>query len=60
MNRKIAKNRFQEDDPDAPDDTESIKIIKYHKNILGHDKKITKKIYMLKDMTQHIIEVEEN
>ena len=60
MGRKNVKNRFQEDDPDAPDDTENVKIIKCHKNILGHDKKITKKIYMLKDRTQHIVEIEEN
>lgn len=60
MGRKNVKNRFQEDDPDAPDDTENVKIIKCHKNILGHDKKITKKIYRLKDRTQHIVEIEEN
>ena len=60
MGRKNAKNMFQEDDPDAPDDTENVKIIKCHKNILGHDKKITRKIYMLKDRTQHIVEIEEN
>ena len=45
MNKKNdGKNRFQEDDPDAPDDTIMVKIIKWHKNILGYDKKITKKI----------------
>ena len=60
MKRKNYENRFQEDDPDAPDDTENVKIIKCHKNVLGHDKKITKKIYMLKDRTQHIVEIEEN
>ena len=60
MGKKNIKNRFQEEDPDAPDETESVKIIKCHKNILGHDKKITKKIYMLKDKTQHIVEIEEN
>ena len=60
MGKKNIKNRFQEEDPDAPDDTESVKIIKCHKNVLGHDKKITKKIYMLKDRTQHIVEIEEN
>ena len=60
MNRKSGKNRFQEDDPDAPDDTISVKIIKCHKNVLGHDKKITKKIYTLSDKTQHILEIEEN
>ena len=60
MGKRTINNRFQEDDPDAPDNTESVKIIKYHKNVLGHDKKLTKKIYMLKDKTQHIIEIEEN
>ena len=60
MGKRTINNRFQEDDPDAPDNTESVKIIKYHKNVLGHDKKLTKKIYMLKDKTQHIVEIEEN
>lgn len=60
MGKKNIKNVFQEEDPDAPDDTESIKIIKCHKNVLGFDKRITKKIYTLKDKTQHIVEIEEN
>ncbi len=60
MGRKNVKNIFQEDDPDVPDETENVKIVKCHKNVLGHDKKITKKIYMLKDRTQHIVEIEEN
>ena len=60
MGKKNVKNRLQEDDPDAPDDAESVKIIKCKKNVLGHEKHITKKIYLLKDKTQHIVEIEEN
>ena len=60
MGKKNIKNTLQEDDPDAPDDAESVKIIKCKKNILGHEKQITKKIYLLKDKTQHIVEIEEN
>ena len=60
MGKKSVKNRLQEDDPDAPDDAESVKIIKCKKNILGHEKQITKKIYLLKDKTQHIVDIEEN
>ena len=58
--KKRIVNSFQEEDPDAPDDTISVKIEKCHKNINGKDKRITKKIYMLKDKTQHIMEREEN
>ena len=60
MGKRSIKNRLQEDDPDAPDDAESVKIIKCKKNVLGHEKQITKKIYLLKDKTQHIVEIEEN
>ena len=60
MGKKTVKNRLQEDDPDAPAEAQSVKIIKCKKNVLGHEKQITKKIYLLKDRTQHIVEIEEN
>jgi hypothetical protein len=60
QSKKTVKNRLQEDDPDAPAEAQSVKIIKCKKNVLGHEKQITKKIYLLKDRTQHIVEIEEN
>lgn len=54
------KNAFQEDDPDAPDNTVSVKIVKTNKVIKGKAKKITRKIYSLSDNTQHIVEIEDN
>ena len=53
-------NKFQEEDPDAPDDTIDVKISKSHKTVSGKDKRITKKIYTLKDQSLHILEIEEN
>jgi len=41
------KNAFQNDDPDAPDNTISMKIVKLTKNIKGEDRNITRKIYIL-------------
>ena len=35
MGRKNIKNAFQEDDPDAPDNTTSVKIVKSSKLING-------------------------
>ena len=58
MYNKNKKNVFQEDDPDAPDNTVSIKIDKRTKEISGKVKKITKKIYTLNTGAQHIIEIE--
>jgi len=52
-------NRFQEDDPDAPDETVAVQISKCHKTISGQEKRITKKIYTLKDKSFHIMEIEE-
>lgn len=54
---KDIKNPFQETDPEAPDDTVSIRMIKTTKMIGGRPKKITKKIYELKDGSSHIIEL---
>ena len=56
--KKNKKNIFQEDDPDAPDNTISIKIDKRNKEINGKIKKITKKIYTLDTGAKHIIEIE--
>jgi hypothetical protein len=59
LQRGVAKNAFQEEDPDAPDDTVSVKFQKCVKTIREKDRKVTKKIYTLKDGTQHIVEIEE-
>jgi hypothetical protein len=58
--KRYVVNKFQEEDPDAPDDTIDIKINKCYKTIGGKEKKITKKIYTLKDQSLHIMEIEEN
>ena len=58
--KRYVVNKFQEEDPDAPDDTIDVKITKCYKTIGGKDKKITKKIYTLKDQSLHIMEIEEN
>ena len=58
MDKNKEKNIFQEEDPDAPDNTVSIKIEKKSKEIKGKIKKITKKIYTLDTGAQHIIEIE--
>jgi uncharacterized protein YkwD len=55
------KNLFQEDDKDAPDDTVSVRISKATKNIDDTTvKRITRKIYTLRDNTYHIVEIEED
>ena len=59
MNRQKIKNPFQEDEPDAPDNTVSLKIVKNTKLIGGKMKKITKKIFSLDNGAQHIIEIED-
>ena len=53
------KNPFQVEDIDAPDNTVSVKIVKITKNIKGVDRKITRKIYVLSDGKQHIVEIED-
>ena len=58
--KRLIVNKFQEDDPDAPDDTIEVKVVKCKKVIGGKEKKITKKIYTLKDQSLHIVEIEEN
>ena len=58
--KRYIVNKFQEEDPDAPDDTIDVKIAKCYKYVGGQNKKITKKIYTLKDKSLHIMEIEEN
>ena len=58
--KRYIVNRFQEDDPDAPDETVAVKVTKCHKTISGKEKRITKKIYTLRDKSLHIMEIEEN
>ena len=41
--KRHINNRFQEDDPDAPDETIAVKVTKCHKTISGKEKRITKK-----------------
>ena len=59
MDRKQIQNPFQEDEPDAPDNTVSLKIVKGTKVVSGKIKKITKKIFSLDNGAQHIIEIED-
>ena len=58
--KRYIVNEFQEDDPDAPDETVAVKVNKSKKTISGKEKKITKKIYTLRDKSMHIMEIEEN
>lgn len=58
--RKKINNPFQEEDPDAPDNTVSVKIIKNKKVVGGKVKKITKKIFSLDNGAEHIVEVEDS
>ena len=60
MNRKSKQNEFQEDEPDAPDNTVSLKIIKTSKTIDGKLRKKTKKIFTLDNGAQHIVEIEDS
>ncbi len=57
-NKKL-KTPFQLEDPDAPDDTVSVKLVKSGKLLNGRYYKITKKFYTLKDGSTHIVEVED-
>lgn len=53
------KTAFQLEDPDAPDNTVSVKITRSNKLYEGKYIKITKKYYTLEDGTQHIVEIED-
>jgi len=56
---KKPKTSFQLDDPDAPNETKSVKIVKENRLFDNRLHKITKKYYTLQDGTIHIVEVED-
>jgi uncharacterized protein YkwD len=58
--KNSVKNPYQENDPDAPDNTISMKISKTTKIINGKPAKIVKKTYTLSDKSLHVIEVIES
>lgn len=51
------KNDFQVNDPDAPDDTVSVKITRTTKIINGKPNRITKKTYTLSNNNLHVVEI---
>ena len=57
-NKKII-NPFQDGEPDAPDNTISLRVEKEEKEMDGTIIKITKKIFTLDDNSQHIVQIEE-
>ena len=62
MNNNIDKeivNDYQINDPDAPDDTVSVRIVKKQKEFKGKKVMVVKKFYKLKDGSEHVVEVEE-
>ena len=58
-NKKGGNNLFQEGDPDAPDNTVSLRVEKEEKLVDGQIMKVTKKIFTLDDNSQHIVEIDE-
>ena len=52
-------NPFQDGEPDAPDNTISLRVEKEEKELDGKIIKITKKIFTLDDDSQHIVQIEE-
>jgi hypothetical protein len=56
---KKPKTAFQLEDPDAPDNTVSVRITRNNKLYDGKYIKITKKYYTLEDGSQHIVEIED-
>ena len=58
-NLKKINNPFQDGEPDAPDNTVSLKVEKEEKEVDGTIMKITKKIFTLDDDSKHIVEIEE-
>ena len=51
-------NDYKFIEPDAPDNSVSMKITKTIKNINGQEKKYTKKTFLLKNGINHIVEIE--
>ena len=58
-NIKNIKNDYQINDPDAPDNTIGLRIVKTPKNLNGKKIMVTKKFYILDDGTEHVVELEE-
>ena len=58
-NKRVINNPFQDGEPDAPDNTISLRVEKEEKEVDGTIMKITKKIFTLDDDSQHIVEIEE-
>jgi uncharacterized protein YkwD len=58
-NKKVINNPFQDGEPDAPDNTISLRVEKEEKEVDGKPMKITKKIFTLDDESLHIVEIEE-
>ena len=56
---KKGRNPFQEEDIDAPDNTIAVNITKQKKIVGGKLKNITKKVFLLDNGAQHIVEVED-
>jgi uncharacterized protein YkwD len=57
--KREIKNSFQYDDNDAPDECVSFKLEKVTKEYKGKLVEVTKKIYTLKNGSQHIVEIED-
>jgi len=57
--KKNPKNDYQINDPDAPDNTIGLRIVKTQKEINGKKIMVTKKFYSLNDGTEHVVELEE-
>ena len=54
-NKRVINNPFQDGEPDAPDNTISLRVEKEEKEVDGTIMKITKKIFTLDDDSQHIV-----
>lgn len=57
--RNKTLTKFQEEDPDAPDNTVSVETKQVIKRINGEDRKIRRKIFILSDGSKHIVETDE-
>ena len=59
VQEKRSDNLYQNDDPDAPQNTINMKIIKFRKVIGGKERAVVRKIYMLDNGRQHMVEIED-
>ena len=57
--KKNIVNEFQREDQDAPDDCVAVRYEETNKSFRNHEVKVTKKIYTLKNGSEHIIEIED-